>query len=81
MLIICLLMEIFKRYLNLKLTIKILTLQLNFVGSISNGLSATEAREVSLHGNVYGFSVDYNSIDKSDIVNIYKNLMTRNNIN
>ena len=56
-------------------------MQLNFVGSISNGFSATEAREVSLHGNVYGFSVDYNSIDKSDIVNIYKNLMTRNNIN
>ena len=38
--------------------------------SISNGFSATESREVSLNGNVYDFSVDYNSIDKSDILNI-----------
>ena len=34
----------------------------------------------SLNGNVYAFSVDYNSIDKSDILNIYKYLMTKNNI-
>ena len=39
--------------------------------SISNGFSATEPREVSLIGNVYGFSLDYNSIDKYDI-NIHK---------
>ena len=37
------------------------------LGSISNGFSATELREVSLKVNVYDFSVDYNSIDKSDI--------------
>ena len=37
------------------------------LGSISNGFSNTESREVSLNGNVYDFSVDYNSIDKSDI--------------
>ena len=35
--------------------------------SISDGLSATESREVSLGGNVYDFSVDCNSIDKSDM--------------
>ena len=46
------------------------------LGSISNGFSATESREVSLNGNVYDFSVDYNSIDKSDILNIHKYLMT-----
>ena len=40
------------------------------LGSISNGFSATESREVSLNGNVYDFSVDYNSVDKSDIINI-----------
>ena len=38
-----------------------------FLGGISDGLSATESREVSLGGNVYDFSVDYNSIDKSDM--------------
>ena len=50
------------------------------LGSISNGFSATESREVSLNGNVYDFSVDYNSIDKSDILNSHKYLMTKNNI-
>ena len=35
---------------------------------ISNGLINTESREVSLKGNNYDFSVDYNSIDKSDIL-------------
>ena len=42
------------------------------LGSISNGFSATEIKEVSLYGNVYDFSVDYSSIDKSDILNIQK---------
>ena len=50
------------------------------LGSISDGFSATESREVSLNGNVYDFSVDYNSIDKPDILNIHKYLMTKNNI-
>ena len=34
------------------------------LGSMSNGLSALESREVSLKVNVYNFSVDYSSIDK-----------------
>ena len=51
------------------------------LGNISNGFSALESREVSLNGNIYDFSVDYNSIDKSDILNIHKYLMTKNNIN
>ena len=50
------------------------------LGSISNGFSATESREVSLNENMYDFSVDYNSIDKSDILNINKYLMAQNNI-
>ena len=33
------------------------------LGYISNGFSATESREVSLNGNVYDFSVDYNCIN------------------
>ena len=50
------------------------------LGSISNGFTATESREVSLNGNVYDFSVDYNSINKSDILNIHKYSMIKNNI-
>ena len=38
------------------------------LGDMSNGLSATESREVSLNWNIYDFSVDYSSIDKSDIL-------------
>ena len=37
-----------------------LTFQCNF-----NGI---DSREVSLNWNVYGFSVDYNAIDKCDIL-------------
>ena len=40
----------------------------------SNGFSATESRKM------YDFSVDYNSIDKSDILNIHKYLMTKNDV-
>ena len=50
------------------------------LGSISNGFSAIESREVSLNGNMYDFSVNYNSIDKSGILNIHKYLMNKNNI-
>ena len=47
---------------------------------IPNGFSATESREVSLNGNVYDLSVDYDSVDKSDILNIHKYLVANNNI-
>ena len=50
------------------------------LGSISNRSRATESREVSLNGNAYDFSVDYNSIEKSDTLNIHKYLMIKNNI-
>ena len=46
--------------------------------SISNGFSATESREVSLNGNVYDFSGNYNSVVKCDILSIHNYLM--NNI-
>ena len=48
--------------------------------NISNGFSATEFREVSSDGNVYDFSVDYRSSDKSDILNIHKHLINKNKI-
>ena len=50
------------------------------LGSISNWFSATEFREVSLAGNVYGYSVYCHSIGKLDILNIHKYLITKNNI-
>ena len=64
-----------KKSLSLKLTMKMLTLQLNFASEV-----VLMEMEVSLNGNVYGFSVDHDSIDKSDILNIHKYLMTENNI-
>ena len=50
------------------------------LGSISNIFIATESREVSSNGNVYEFSVDYNSIDKSEILNIHKYSMIKNSL-
>ena len=44
------------------------------LGNISDRLGALESREVSLNGNVYDFPVD-----KSDILNIHKYLMIKNN--
>ena len=68
-----------KKSLNLKPTIKVLTFQLNFVLEVLL-VDKLESREVSLNGTVYDFSVHYNSIDKSDILNIQKHLITKNNV-
>ena len=51
-----------------------------YLGSISNGFSNTESREVSFNGDVCDFSVDYNSIDKSEILNIHRYLIIKRNI-
>ena len=77
--VICMLME--NKSLSLKPTKnKKIKKKINFstqfcLGNISNGFSNTESREVSLNGNVYDFSVHYNSINKSTILNIHKYLM------
>ena len=64
--LICLLME--KGYLSLKLAIKILAFRLNFVLKVClRYLVLLNLTEYLLNENVYDFSVDYNSIDKSDI--------------
>ena len=77
--VICLLVE--KKSLNLKPKTNNVNFPTQFcLGSISNGFRATESREVSLNGNVYDFTVDYNSIDKSDILNIHKYLIAKNNL-
>ena len=52
-----------------------LTFLQNFVSeAYLVNFSAAKSREVSSNGNVYDFSFDYNSIDKSDILNIQKYL-------
>ena len=50
------------------------------VESISNGFSATESREVSLNENVYDFSIEDNSINKSDILNFHKYVINEDSI-
>ena len=77
MLIICICLLKEKNYWSLKLTMKMLTFQHNYLGSISNRFSAAEFREVSLNENVHDFSIDYNSVNKSDILLIHKYLMQR----
>ena len=48
-----------------------------FLRNISNGFGATDSREVPIKTNANYFSVDYNPIDKSDILNIHKYLMLK----
>ena len=50
------------------------------LGSISNKLDYVDSEEVYLEGNAYDFLVNYNSSDKSDILNIHNYLMTKSNI-
>ena len=57
-------------------------LYVNFVAEVYLiGLVANESKEVSLNGSMYDFSVDYHSIDKSDILNIHKYLTRKHNLN
>ena len=51
-----------------------------FIGSISNGFGAAKFIEVSLKGNVFDFSIDYSATDNSDMLDIHKYLMVKNNI-
>ena len=47
---------------------------------MSNKFSYVEEEELSLEENLYDFSVDYEAIDKSDILNIHKHLINKNGI-
>ena len=38
-------------------------------------------KETGIHGYLYDFSVDYNSMDVDDTFDLHKNLMKKNNIN
>ena len=50
------------------------------LGNIFNKSDAIDSKYVSLKENVFDISVDYNSIHESDILNIYRYLMIKNNI-
>ena len=48
-----------------------------YLGSVSNKFGAIDLREISLERNGYNFSVDYNAIHKSEILNIHKYLIVK----
>ena len=50
------------------------------LGSIYEGLAATESKKVPLKGNLYHFPINYNVIVKADILNTHKCLMVKNNL-
>ena len=51
-----------------------------YVGSITEKFGVIGSRKVSFKGNVYDFSVDYSPVDRSDILNIHKYLIVKNNV-
>ena len=52
-----------------------------YLGKVCIGkIAAAESTEVSFKGSVYDFSVNYNAISKSDIINIYNYSMVENSI-
>ena len=70
-----------KKCLKFKASYKNVNFQTQFcLGSISNESVDYDSREVSLKDNVYDFSVDYKSIDKSNILNICKYLIIEINV-
>ena len=48
-----------------------------YLGIISNKLNYVYEEEVSLKANVYHFPIDYNAINKSDILDIHKYLLVK----
>ena len=50
------------------------------LGNISEDWSVDDLKKTGLKGHVYDFSVDYNAIAVSDILDIHKYLMKKNEI-
>ena len=48
--------------------------------ALSNKFDYVDSEEVSLKRNLRAFSVDYDAIDKSNILNIHKYLMNKNHL-
>ena len=50
------------------------------LGNISKGFTVNNKKKSRLEGKVYDFFISYEKIDVSDIDNIYKHLMKKQNI-
>ena len=50
------------------------------LGNVSKDFSADKRKKTGLYGHIYDFSLDYDSVDVDDILNILKYLMAKNNI-
>ena len=50
------------------------------LGNISGDCSANNMKKTGLNGCVYDFSVDYRGLNTSNILDIHKNLMKKNEI-
>ena len=50
------------------------------LGNISEDFSTVNMKKTGLRGYVYDFSVDYDAIEVSDILDIHKLLMRKNGI-
>ena len=48
--------------------------------ALSNKFDYVDSEEVSLKRNLRDFSVDYDAIDKSNILNIHKYLINKNHL-
>ena len=51
-----------------------------YLGSMSNEVDAVKSREISFNRSVHNCSVDYNVVDKTDILNIQKYLIVKKDI-
>ena len=48
------------------------------LGNVSKDFSVDNMKNTGLYGYVYGFSIDYDSIDVDDILDVHKYLMVKN---
>ena len=48
-----------------------------YLGNVSKGFSADNMKNTELYGYIYHFSVDYDSIDVDNILDIHKSLKVR----
>ena len=48
------------------------------MSNVSKGFLTDNMRKTGLYGDVYDFSVDYDSTDVADFLDIHKYLMVRN---
>ena len=48
------------------------------MGNVSKDFSVDNMKNTGLYGYVYGFSIDYDSIDVDDILDVHKYLMVKN---